>query len=366
VYRTLYLVQLGAREQVPKTVQPSRPGSREDRFAHLAAGKRGGDDTAARIMTRDVIALDHGLTVDEAVTHLRERADHLPSQLQYIYVVDADRRLAGVVSMRDLILARPTAPLERIMCRQVVSVRAEMDQEDVAKLMQRTRYSALPVVDAGGSLLGAVAVDSVIDVMAEETTEDVHRLFGAGPDERLTSPWYVSVRVRIPWLLVNLMVAFAAASVIRLFEGTVAAWTALAVYLPIVAGMGGNASAQAMAVAIRGLAVGEAGRVPLRTVMTREFRVGIATGAVTALLAGSAALLFHGNQGVLLAVLVAASLFINQVIGPVWGASIPFVMARLGFDPAQSATIFTTTLTDMLGFLTLLGLAAAAMRLAAA
>jgi len=344
---------------LPQTVNASGSRSCAERYARLASGDR----TAGRIMTREVVALDGGFTVEQAVASLRERADAAPSQF-YVYVVDAERRLAGVLSMRDLLLARTTTPLDKLMRRRVLSVPAEMDQEDVAKLMKRTRYSALPVVDARGSLVGVVAVDSVIDVMAEETTEDVHRIFGAGPDERLTNPWHLSVRLRIPWLLVNLTLAFAAASVIRLFEDTVAAWTVLAVYLPIVAGMGGNASAQAMAVAIRGIAVGEAARVPLRTVLVRELRAGSATGLVTGAIAGSAALLFHHEDRVLLAALVASSLFINHVVGPVWGASIPFVMARLGFDPAQSATIFTTTLTDMLGFLTLLGLAAAAMSLA--
>lgn len=336
---------------------------RKNRDAHLASDGGGGAQTAGRIMTREIIALSGRLTVEAAITNLRDRADSTPSQFQYVYVVDGDGRLTGVVSMRDLVLARPTATLDGLMRRPVVSVRADTDQEDVARLMQRTRYSALPVIDPAGSLLGAVTVDSVMDVMTEEATEDVQRIFGAGPDERLTSPWQFSVRMRLPWLLVNLTLAFAAASVIRLFEGTIGAWTVLAVYMPIVAGMGGNASAQAMAVAIRGIAVGEARRVPLRAVIARELRVGSATGAVTGLMVGLAALLIHGGQGALLAALVASSLFINQVVGPVWGASIPFVMAKLGFDPAQSATIFTSTLTDMLGFLTLLGLATALLHL---
>jgi magnesium transporter len=342
---------------MPKAPSRSRPWTRGGVIAR-GPGAR----TADRIMTRQVFAIDRGLTVEQAITELRERADSTPSGLHYAYVVDANRRLAGVLSMRDLILARPAAPLRSVMRNRVVAVRADTDQEDVANLMHRTRYSALPVLDAAGALLGVVTVESVMDVMAEEATEDVQRIFGAGPDERLTSPWHVSVRMRLPWLLVNLVLAFVAASVIRLFEGTLAAWTVLAVYMPIVAGMGGNASAQAMAVAIRGIAVGEAHRVPLRAVITREFRVGLATGLVTAVIAGVVALLFHGAHGGLLAALVALSLLTNHVVGPVWGASIPFVAAKLGFDPAQSATIFTTTLTDMLGFFTLLGLAAAAMK----
>jgi magnesium transporter len=347
-----------------ETLNPSRPNTPGDARATAAAAANAdfGAQTAGRIMTRDVFALDARLTVEEAIERLRERADADRSPPHYVYAVDAGGRVSGVISMRDLALSRPVLPLSRVMRTPVESVRADADQEDVAKLMQRDRYSALPVVDGGGSLLGVVTVDSVMDVIDEEATEDVQRMFGAGPEERLTGPWHLSVRKRLPWLLVNLVLAFVAASVIRAFEATVAAWAVLAVYMPIVAGMGGNASAQAMSVAIRGISVGDARRIGLRAVIGRELRVGIASGLLIGVIAGCAALVFHGGgHGPMLPILVAASLLINHVVGPVWGASVPFVMARLGFDPAQSATIFTSTLTDVLGFLTLLGLAAAAM-----
>ena len=354
---------------MPQSLNPMRPTLRGERMTAAAAAATAdfGAQPAGRIMTCDVFALDGHLTVEQAIERLRERADTDPSLPHYVYVVQADRRLAGVISMRDLALARPAAPLSRVMRRPVDSVRADADQEDVATLMRRDRYSALPVVDGAGALLGVVTVDAVMDVIDEEATEDVQRMFGAGPEERLTGTWQFSVRRRFPWLLVNLVLAFVAASVIRAFETTVAAWAVSAVYMPIVAGMGGNASAQAMSVAIRGISVGDARRIPLRPVLGRELRVGVASGLLIVGIAGVAALVFHGRHGghgPLLPALVAASLFVNHIVGPVWGASLPFVMARLGFDPAQSATIFTSTLTDMLRFLTLLGLAAAAMHVA--
>ena len=198
-------------------------------------------------------------------------------------------------------------------------------------------------------------------IIDTETTEEVQRMFGAGAEERLTTPWHESARRRLPWLLVNLALAVVAALVVRAYEGTIEAWTVLAVYLPVVAGMGGNASAQAMAVAIRGIAVGEAGRVRLRRLLRRELLVGAASGLVVGVAAAAVALVVHYDHGPLLGALVAVSLFVSHTVACVWGATIPFLMQALGFDPAQSATIFTTTVTDMVGFLTLLGLATASL-----
>jgi magnesium transporter len=199
--------------------------------------------------------------------------------------------------------------------------------------------------------------------MEEEATEDMLRLVGAGAEERLSSAWHYSFRTRLPWLLVSLALAGLAALVVQLFEDTIAAWAVLAAYMPVVAGIGGNASAQATAVAIRGIATGEAGRVALRRVITRELRVGAAGGLLIGVLAGGIAVGSGADRAVLLGGIVAVSLFINQSVACVWGACMPFLMMRLVFDPAQSATIFTTTLTDVVGLLTLLGLATAAAML---
>lgn len=349
---------------MPESLNPSKPTTLGANRAERVTADFG-PQTAGRIMMREVFTLNVRLTVQEAIESLRERADIDSSLPYYVYVVDTGLRLAGVLSMRDLALARPVATLAGIMRKQIISVRADADQEDVARIMQQSRYLALPVLDDAGSLLGIVTVDAVMDVMAEEATEDVQRMFGAGPEERLTGTWQFSVRRRLPWLLVNLLLAFIASSVIRLFEGTIGAWAVLAVYMPIIAGMGGNASAQAMSVAIRGIA-DEGERLPsLRAVMKRELRVGAASGALIGFMAASIALVLHSDHGVLLPILVFTSLLINHIVAPVWGASVPFVMSRLGFDPAQSATIFTTALTDMLGFLTFLGLAALALHLMA-
>jgi magnesium transporter len=217
----------------------------------------------------------------------------------------------------------------------------------------------MPVVDERGRLVGLITVDDVVDVLEEEATEDVQRMFGAGAEERLTSPWPFSFKKRVWWLEVNLATAFLAAAVVGIFEGTIQKIAILAAYMPIVAGMGGNASAQAMAVAIRGIARGEVDRAMLKRVMYREFIVGLLTGVVIGITTGLIAWAFHRDhkEGVMLAVVIGIALVVNHAIACVTGVAVPFVMKWLGFDPAQSATIFATTVTDVVGFFALLGLA---------
>jgi magnesium transporter len=214
------------------------------------------------------------------------------------------------------------------------------------------------VVDERNRLAGLITVDDVVDVVEEEATEDVQRMFGAGAEERLTSSWDFSFRKRVWWLLVNLGTAFLAASVVGIFEGTIQKAVVLAFYMPIIAGMGGNASAQAMAVAVRGIALGQVDRSLLGRVMVRQFLVGLLTGVVIGIVTGGIALVFHHDRGTQLALVVTLALIINHTLATVSGAAIPFIMRSLGFDPAQSATIFATTVTDVGGFFSLLGLAA--------
>lgn len=311
-------------------------------------------DTAGGRMTTQVTALYEHITVDNAVTTLRELSKEL-EQMFYVYVINRHRELVGVLSMRDLILADPRTPLSQIMIRNVRSVEAGMDQEAVAQLMRKYGYLAMPVVDHNKRLLGLITLDDVIEVLEEETTEDVQKLFGAGAEERLNSPWHFSFRSRVWWLVINLGTAFLAGAVVGVFEGTIQQMAVLAIYMPIVAGMGGNASAQAMAVAVRGLAVGRVDGRLIRHVIFRESIVGLLTGLAIALITTAVVLLWQGNP--MLGVVVGLALVINHLLACTTGAGIPFVMKRLGFDPAQSATIFATTVTDVGGFFTFLGLA---------
>jgi magnesium transporter len=311
-------------------------------------------DTAGGIMTTDVTALDENLTVEQAIEELRRLSEEL-EQMFYVYVVDRRKHLVGVLSMRDLILARPGRKLNEIMIPNVSALPAPMDQEEVARLFDKYGYMAMPVVDAKNRLIGIVTVDDVVDVLQEEATEDVQKMFGAGAEERLNSRWQFSFKMRVWWLIVNLATAFLAGAVVGAFEDTLHSLTLLAIYMPIVAGMGGNAGAQAMAVSIRGLALGKVDRKLLWHVMWRELIVGVATGIVVGLITAAVALLWHHNAG--LGLVVGLALIVNHTLACTSGAAIPFIMKKLGFDPAQSATIFATTVTDVGGFFGLFMLA---------
>ena len=311
-------------------------------------------DTAGGIMTPEVTALNEDLTVGQAIEELR-RLNETLEQMFYVYVVDKRAHLVGVLSMRDLIMSRPERKLSQIMRPNVMAVPATMDQEEVARVFRDRNYLAMPVVDERNKLLGIITVDDVMDVIQEEATEDLQKMFGAGVEERLTSPWHFSFRKRVGWLIVNLATAFLAGWVVSLFDTTISKLTVLAVYMPIVAGMGGNTSAQAMSVAIRGLATGRVDRAMLRHIIIRETLVGILTGIAIGAITAGVAMMWQRSPW--LGLVVAMALIINHTLASITGAGIPMLMKKLGFDPAQSATIFATTVTDIAGFFSLLGLA---------
>jgi magnesium transporter len=313
-------------------------------------------DSAGGIMTTQFTALAAQLTVEQAIDELRRVHEQL-GQMFYVYVVDERHRLVGVLSMRDLLLAKPGSTIGQIMIPRVKSVPVTMDQEEVARQMHGSRFLALPVVDAEDRLVGLVSLDDVMDVIQEEATEDMQRMFGAGAEERLSSPWQFSFSRRIGWLQVNLATAFLAGGVVGLFGKTIGRFAVLAIYMPIVSGMGSNAGAQAMSVAIRGIAHGRTDRKLLRHVLCREAIVGGLTGLIVGVTTAVIALVWQYKHGAALGLVVGASIIFTQTLACVTGAGIPFLMRRLGFDPAQSATIFATTVTDVAGFASLLGLA---------
>jgi magnesium transporter len=319
-------------------------------------------DSAGGMMTSQVTALYEYITVENAIQLLRRLHEEL-EQMFYVYVINRRAELQGVLSMRDLILAKPESSLRTIMIKSVRSVPASMKQDEVAKIMQKFGYLAMPVVDDAKRLVGLITLDDVVDIIQQEATADFQKMFGAGAEERLTSPWYYSFKKRIPWLEVNLGTAFMAAAVVSFFSGTIAAFPILAAYQTIVSGMGGNAGAQAMAVAIRGIAVGEVDRSLFRKILRRELLVGLVSGLVIGLTTATIAVVFNYSQpkAWMLGLVVFLALLFNHVNACITGVTVPFVMKRLGFDPAQSATIFATTFTDCGGFLVVLGLAKALM-----
>jgi len=315
-------------------------------------------DTAGGIMSPQVTALPDTLTAEEAIDRLRRLARE-SEQIYYTYVVDSTGRLVGVLSLRDLLLARDEQSVTQIMIRNVIYAPATMDREEVAALFSKYGYLALPVVDERRRLLGIVTVDDVVDVIQDEATEDMQRMVGAGADERVDSPVRLTLRRRVPWLLVNLVTALLAASVIALFEESLARVTALAILMGVVAGQAGNTGAQSMSVVIRAIATSQMRGRPLRTVMLREILIGLTAGAVVGLAgaAASAAWWCESPYAVPLAIAFGLSLWACMTLATVSGALVPIVMQRIGFDPAQASSIILTTVTDIAGFGVFLGLA---------
>ena len=347
-------------EHLPARVHDAIVGEMEpDEAEEVRQLEKYPPDSAGGIMSPDVTALAEDLTVQQAVEELRRLNEEL-EQMFYVYVVDKRNHLVGVLSMRDLILARPERKLSQLMRTQVASVPVTMDQERVAQIMRRNKYLAMPVVDERNHLIGIVTSDDVADVLEEEATEDLQKMFGAGAEERLLSPWFFSFKKRFWWLEVNLATAFLAAWVISRFDNVISALPIIAAWQSIVSGMGGNAGAQALAVAIRGIALGESAPTLIGRVLYREFLVGLLEGLAIGLTCWACAavgIFGHSNHSFLIGLIVFLALLFNHINACVTGVLIPFAMKRFGFDPAQSSTIFATTFTDCGGFFATLWLA---------
>jgi len=310
------------------------------------------EQTAGRIMNPQVFALSEDLTVGESIVALQGSRD--VEMVFYLYVVDERRHLVGVISLRRLLLVSPETPLKRIMTADLISVRVDTDQEEVARQVASYNLLAIPVVDEENKLVGVITVDDVIDVIKDEATEDIYRLAGVSSDERVFTPPVESLRKRLPWLVVNLATAFLAASVVKVFESTISAVTALAVFMPIVAGMGGNAATQTLTVIVRGIALGELTWGNTRKALLKEGLVGIGNGVATGALAALGAWALQGNPA--LGAVLAAAMIINMFVAATAGTLIPLTLRALKVDPALASSVFITTLTDVFGFLSFLGL----------
>src|SRR6188474_1201224 len=301
------------------------------------------EQTAGRIMNPHVFALSEDITVGEAITELQTNRD--VEMVFYLYVVDERRHLVGVVSLRRLLLVSPETPLKRIMTTDLISVRADMDQEEVARLVASYNLLAIPVVDEENKLVGVITVDDVIDVIKDEATEDVYRLAGLATDDRVFTTPTESLRKRLPWLIVNLATAFIAASVVKLFEGTIGVVTSLAVFQPIVAGMGGNAATQTLAVIVRGIALGELTWANARHALIKEGLVGLGNGLVIGIIGGVVVGLFTGDWT--LGLILGMAMVINMFVAATAGTLIPLGLRALKVDPALASSVFITTLTDV-------------------
>jgi len=312
------------------------------------------DETAGGRMTSDFVALQREWTVDQALSYLR-RTRPRAEQVFYLYVVDDQHRLEGVVSLRHLVVADASVRIGDLMTPEVVSVRTGEDQEEVARRVQRYNFVALPVVDEARRLLGVISVDDLMDVVEEEATEDMYRMVGLLENESLLRPAGRSVAPRLGWLLINLLTAFAAAAVVYAFEGTIERVAALAVFMPIIAGMGGNAGIQTITLVVRSLALGEVALQDVRHILQRELVIGITNGVAIGLLLGVLAFGWYQNAG--LGVVAGVAMLLNMTTAVTAGVLVPLSLRALRLDPALASGVLVTTFTDVLGFFFFLGLA---------
>jgi len=261
----------------------------------------------------------------------------------------------GILPFKSLVVSRPDRKISDVMEPADISVKPDLDQEEVARLMARYNLPSVAVVDETGRLLGRVTFDDVIDVVEAETTEDLLKFGGVSADEELAAAWTASVRSRLPWLCVNLFTAFLAGGVVYLFQDTLQRTVLLAVWMPIIAGMGGNAGTQALAVTVRRLALGLIPENRLMGVLGKEVLVGVTNGLAIGLVVGVIAALVGEHP--MLGLVVFLAMTVNLLVAGFAGAFIPIILERLDIDPAIASSIFVTTFTDTIGFLLLLGLA---------
>ena len=316
------------------------------------------EGTAGRLMSRRFVAVPERAPVGQAIEHIRKAATG--DGAFYLYVLDDHEHLVGFVPLHRLLAADPTTPVLAIRSEHVESVAVDTDQEEVAHLVRRYNVLEVPVVDDQRRLLGTIGVDDVIDVIQEEATEDIQRLAGAAGDETIFDPPTAVFGKRLIWRVINLATAVLAASVIGLFESSIRELATLAVFMPIVASMGGIGTTQTATVVIRGIALGDLTPGVLRRVLRKELWLGVTTGLANGLLIALFAYLW--KQQALLAFILGVALLFNMLVAAVVGTLVPVALRAFRVDPAIASSVIITTFTDVCGFFSFLGLATLLIR----
>ncbi len=311
------------------------------------------EDSAGRLMQTEFIAVPPFWDVGRTIDYMRDEED-LPDEFYQLIVVDADFHPVGTVTLDRLLRSKRPTSIHDIADTDIRKIKATDDQEDVARLFERYNLITAPVVDDDDRLVGVITVDDIVDVIEEEADEDIRRLGGVGDEEASDAVAHVA-RTRIPWLLVNVFTGFLAAAVIGLFDGTIEQMVALAVLMPIVASMGGNAGTQAMTVTVRAIATRDIATRPTHRVVGREVVVGFINGLVVAVCVGTGAALWFRNADI--GAVIAVALMVNILVAGLVGSLIPLVLDRLRIDPAVASGVILTAITDVTGFFVFLGLA---------
>lgn len=312
------------------------------------------EKTAGGLMTTEFISLNQKISTADALYKIKDIGP-TTEIIETIFITDAFQRLIGVVDLRDIFTSDSETPLGDIMNENVISVPPEMDQEEVAMLANKYDLNVIPVVNPRNIILGIITYDDIIDVLVEETSEDILRMGGVSAEETFDSSINASIRRRLPWLLVNLVTAFVASAMVGIFSATIAEVVALAATMPIISGMGGNAGSQVVSIMIRSITLGEVDLKDDWKYVFKEIVIGLLQGLIIGAIAGSFLGWLYGNY--YLAVIVIISMMLNMIISGIAGFSIPLILKQLKLDPALASSIFVTALTDSLGFFIFLGLA---------
>ncbi len=311
-------------------------------------------ETAGRIMTNRFVWIRNYFTVREAVEKFKVFAEYAES-INYLYVIDEERKLVGVVSYRDLLLAEPEEKIRTIMYERVISATVTMDQEVAAQLVQRYDFLAIPVVDEDNTLVGIVTIDDIIDVVMQEANEDIEKLSASGKAIDFETKTLVAAARRLPWLILLLFIGVISGRIISSFEDTLKQVVALAFFMPMIAGMTGNTGTQSLAVVVRGLISYDINRGVITRLVIRELGVGITIGLTCAVLIAIIAYIWQGS--LILGAVVGSSLFFTLIIGTLAGTIIPIILYRLKIDPAVASGPLITTLNDIFSLLTYFGIA---------
>ena len=311
-------------------------------------------ESAGGIMATEFISIKETDTVNETINYLRTMAPDSETPY-YIYVVDDLDVLKGVVPLRQIIVSTPDTLIKDIMIENIISAPVDMDQEEVSHIFEKYGFMAIPVVDHNGEILGIITVDDVMEIMKEEYTEDMFRLAGLDEEEKVAGTVIGAIKSRLPWLLVNLVTATLAAKTVSLFENTIAQIVALATFMPMVAGMGGNAGSQTLTLIIRGIAIGEISYENQADILKKEIAIGIINGLCLGLVVGVLGYFWVGSLA--FGFVIGTAMLLNLIVATISGYLVPVLLKKVGIDPALASAVFVTTVTDVLGFFFFLGLA---------
>ena len=311
-------------------------------------------DTAAGLMATEFVALKENMTVEETLKYLQKYGEE-NENIYDLYVVDNFDKLKGVISLKELVTKNFNTRISDVIHTKIEGIPYNTDQEEVGHRFEKYGYLTMPVVDNSNRLLGVVTFDDVMQILRDETTEDIHRLGGVDEGEKVDGSLKDSVKSRLPWLIVNLVTAILAAAVVGMFEGTIQAVVSLATFMPIVTGMGGNAGTQTLTIIVRGLALGELNFKNMKKVFFKEIGVGVVTGVVIGFIIGVLGYIWEGNF--MFGIIISVAMLLNMIVATITGYLVPVVLKKFKVDPALASSIFVTTFTDVLGFFFFLGLA---------